>query len=503
MDIYVRKNNENSLKVECTGAVAYELYEHFSFMVPGAKFMPQYRSGSWDGYIHLFNSKDKTLPLGLLMDLLKFAKRNSYSIEFDRDEFRRVFSDEEIADYKSRLPELTKYDLSGFYSYQWEAVEMCLRTNRLLVCSPTGSGKSSVIYLLTRFLIENIMGDILIVVPTISLTTQLKGDFQSYVNDDFDVDTHISLMGGGNKAENKRVLISTWQSLIKQPTSFFRRFSGGALIVDECHLAEAKSITTIVQRLPETKFKFGFTGTIADAKCSELQLKGLFGPIYQTKTTKELQDEGVLSDLEIRVTKLKYPKIERDGFWALSPDYQKEVDWLSKHPTRNKFIADLALSQSPNNTLILYNFIEHGKTLYNLIREIREDSVYLINGNTPPDERERIRELTEEGKGVIIVASSALFSTGVNIRNLTTLIFAHSYKAKIRNLQSIGRSLRLHQDKEKAILYDITDDLSKGRKSNTTLRHMIERVKIYQREGFDYVLNEVTFDELHLFQPNS
>lgn len=497
LDIIVRKKNENYLQIDCPGAIAYELYDHFSFMVPGAKFMPQYRSGSWDGYVHLFSSREKTLPFGLLMDLMKFAKRNSYSIEFDRDEFRRIFSDEEISDYKSRLPELTKYDLSSFYSYQWEAVEMCLRTNRLLICSPTGSGKSQVIYLLTRFLIENNEGNILIVVPTISLTTQLKGDFQSYVNDEFDVEANVSLLGGGNKAENKRVLISTWQSLIKQPSSFFGRFAKGALIVDECHLAEAKSITTIVQRLPDTKFKFGFTGTIADAKCSELQLKGLFGPIYQTKTTKELQKEGVLSDLEIRVTKLKYPKIEIDGFWALSPDYQKEVDWLSKHPSRNEFIANLALSQSPKNTLILYNFIEHGKNLYDILREGREEShTYLINGSTPPNERERIRDLTERENGVIIIASSALFSTGVNIRNLTTLIFAHSYKAKIRNLQSIGRSLRIHKDKEKAILYDITDDLSKGRKSNTTLRHMVERVKIYQREGFDYVLNEVTLDEL-------
>lgn len=487
--IIITKKDQNFLKVSCSGSVAYELYEHFSFMVPGAKYMPQYRMGRWDGFIRLFSPENRSLPVGLLVDLFKFAARSGLPIEFDKEDFRSDFSPDDIQQYKDRLGDLIKFDLSGKYRYQWDAAQKCLEMSRLLVKSPTSSGKSAIIYLITRFLLENTEGDVLICVPKISLTEQLIGDFESYVNDGLVIKDHVSVLYSGKPVLETRVLISTWQSIFKKPQEFFDRFTGG-FICDEAHLADSKSITSIIHRLPNTKVKLGFTGTISESKCSEMQLKGLFGPVYSTKTTRELQDEGILSDLKINVVSLGYDPDVKSAFWKSCPEFKDEVSWLASNPFRNKYIADLAMEQAPKNTLILYNFISHGKEILKLIKEHREDNVFLVNGSTPPDRREEIRRIAEENTGVIIVASSALFSTGVNIRNLTTLIFAHSFKAKIRNLQSIGRSLRLHSDKETAVLYDITDDLRVGRKANITYRHMIERLKIYQNEGFKYQVIE-------------
>ena len=77
-------------------------------------------------------------------------------------------------------------------------------------------------------------------------------------------------------------------------------------------------------------------------------------------------------------------------------------------------------------------------------------------------------------------------STGINIKNLHNVIFASPSKSRIRNLQSIGRVLRKGNNKTKAVLYDIADDISLNSSKNYTLNHLIERIKIYNEENFSY-----------------
>jgi superfamily II DNA or RNA helicase len=107
------------------------------------------------------------------------------------------------------------------------------------------------------------------------------------------------------------------------------------------------------------------------------------------------------------------------------------------------------------------------------------------------EDRERIRQVTEV-ENSIIVASSGVLSTGVNIKNLQTLIFAHPYKGKIRNLQSIGRVLRLDDKHNKAILFDVVDDLTWKKHHNYGIKHWKERVNTYLNEKFDYMCKEIT-----------
>jgi superfamily II DNA or RNA helicase len=145
----------------------------------------------------------------------------------------------------------------------------------------------------------------------------------------------------------------------------------------------------------------------------------------------------------------------------------------------------LALSLN-NNTLVLFQYVEkHGKALYDMISEKRGDrKVFFVFGGTDVIDREEIRKIVETEKDAIIVASYGVYSTGVNIRNLHNIIFASPSKSKIRNLQSIGRGLRLGDDKEKATLYDISDDLRYKKYVNFTLKHFAERLKIYHEEKF-------------------
>jgi len=121
--------------------------------------------------------------------------------------------------------------------------------------------------------------------------------------------------------------------------------------------------------------------------------------------------------------------------------------------------------------------------------------VFFIHGGVGVDEREEVRRITEEQNDAIIVASYGTFSTGINIRNLHNVIFASPSKSKIRTLQSIGRGLRLGQNKDSATLYDIADDLTYKSRKNFTLDHFMERMKIYNDEKFEYQIYTINLKE--------
>lgn len=117
--------------------------------------------------------------------------------------------------------------------------------------------------------------------------------------------------------------------------------------------------------------------------------------------------------------------------------------------------------------------------------------IFFVYGGTDTEQRENIRSITEKESDAIIVASYGTFSTGINIKNLHNIIFASPSKSRIRNLQSIGRGLRTSATKDKCNLYDIGDDLTWKNKKNFTLLHMVERIRIYNDEQFDYKLVKV------------
>jgi superfamily II DNA or RNA helicase len=275
------------------------------------------------------------------------------------------------------------------------------------------------------------------------------------------------------------IFCSTWQSLYKMPKKYFEKFN--CVIVDECHTAKAKSLVSIVSKMCDTKYRFGFTGTLDGIEVNKLVLEGLFGPSYKIINTDELMQKGHLAKLDIKILLLKHPPNRFDIF-------EDEVQYIINHQKRNNFIKNLALDLK-GNTLVLFSRVEtHGQPLYELINNSKVDDrhVFFVHGGVETEEREKVREITEKENNAIIVASYGTFSTGVNIRNLHNVIFASPSKSRIRNLQSIGRVLRKSENKVKATLYDIADDISYKSRKNYTLNHLIERIKIYNEENFNY-----------------
>jgi superfamily II DNA or RNA helicase len=253
------------------------------------------------------------------------------------------------------------------------------------------------------------------------------------------------------------------------------------VIGDEAHQFKSKSLVSIMGKLGDAKYRFGFTGTLSGSQTHKWVLEGLFGPSYKIIKTDELMKKGHVASLDINVLLLKHPPNRFETF-------EDEVQYIITHNQRNRFINNLALDLK-GNTLILFARVEgHGEPLFNMINNNTTNNrhVFFVHGGVATEDREEIREITESENNAIIVASYGTFSTGINIKNLHNVIFASPSKSRIRNLQSIGRVLRKGSNKTKATLYDIADDISYKSRRNYTLNHLIERIKIYNEENFNY-----------------
>ena len=495
-NITIRNKNHSFLHVDCEPSVGNEIADFFTFYVPGYKFMPMYKNKIWDGKIRLYDIRTKELPAGLLTYLQEFAgaEGRDYTLEIKHDNYYGTAGAKNQIDI-SFLKDMV-VSAAGkqiFHNdHQTQSIQHAIENKRALIVSPTGSGKSLIIYSIIRWYLENKHKKVLIIVPTTSLVEQMYKDFADYSEYDNNFDHEKichRIYSGREKITDKKIIISTWQSVYKLNGQWFEPF--GMIFGDEAHNFKAKSLVSILSKCREAEYRFGTTGTLDGTQTHKLVLEGYFGPVYYATTTKKLQDEGILSDLDIDILLLKYPPEICQAVTKMK--YKDEIDYIVRNEKRNKLIANLALDQD-GNTLVLFQFVEkHGKPLHTLIRDKAHErrKVFFVSGTTDVETREQIRQITEKEKNAVIVASIGTFSTGINIRNLHNIIFASPSKSQIRVLQSIGRGLRKSDDGRGTKLYDFADDLHWKGKRNFTLNHSAERIKIYSREKFKYKIFEV------------
>ena len=473
--IKIKNIDSVHIEIDCDQSISKELSMFFTFKVPNSEYNPAFRKKKWDGKIRLYNLLTQRIYKGLLPYVLRFAKDRGYKVEYE----------------SSLLEDTSKITFPKVFSggkqiephdYQKESVHHALSNKRCMLISPTGSGKSLIIYFIILELLKRTKKKILIVVPTTGLVTQLKSDFEDYANTS-EISKGIHLIyGGKEKQTTARVVISTWQSLHDQPEEFFSEYD--AIIGDESHLFKAKSLTKIMHKLKTCEYKIGTTGTLDGTQVHKLVLEGLFGAVHQVTSTKELIDKEVLAQLNIECLILRYSNTDVQEIKRAK--YIDEIEWLVLNDKRNKFITDLATS-IPGNVLVLFNFVEkHGIPLYQKISKTNKKQSYLICGKTEIEEREQIRKIIDKSNNSVLVASFGTCSTGINIKNINAIIFASPSKSVIRVLQSIGRGLRKSDTKSKVTIYDIGDDMSWKSYRNHALRHLDERTTIYTNESFQF-----------------
>jgi len=483
----ISKKNEVYLRLtDVEPSIAAELNDFFTFEVPGFKYMPAYRSKMWDGKIRLYNIVTGEIYVGLLPYIEEYLNNNGEGYEFaDGITSKRDVARSVVQGFVRGLRPTLNGKRIEVRDYQLDAIAHAIATNRSLLISPTASGKSLIIYCLVRYY-QMMELKTLILVPTTSLVEQMYKDFEDY---GWSSGTYCQkIYQGHDKKVTKDVVISTWQSIHRMPRQYFRQF--GAVFGDEAHLFKAKSLTGIMTKLDTCKYRFGLTGTLDDTQTHRLVLEGLFGKSKYVITTKELIDNNTLANLKIDCIILKYP--DEDRQIVKDFEYAAELEYIVTKAERNTFVCDL-VGHLSGNTLVLFQFVEkHGKILHDIIQDKYKDrKVFFVYGGVDTDTREEIREIVENEKDAVIVASYGTFSTGINIRNISNIVFSSPSKSKIRVLQSLGRGLRQQGGNKTLRLYDISDDLSLDSKLNFTLRHFKERLNIYNDQKFDYEIRRI------------
>ena len=490
-DIHLKYINAVYMKVVAEPSILMELSDMLTFFADNYKFHPRYKSRVWDGKIRLMNMMTGYLYAGLAKRVRHFADTRGYTFDFDDEFCYTAITNDEVKDFIATLDIPSEYESRD---YQIDSITKCLISGKRTLISPTSSGKSFMIYVLSRWYKEQKK---LIIVPTVGLVTQMESDFREYGYKG-KIHTSIGGISKGNDIDAEMV-ITTWQSLnngkTKMPKTWYQQF--GMVVGDEAHGAKAKSLVDILGNLTHCNYRFGTTGTLDGNPLNETTIEGLFGPRYQAVTTKELMDQGYVAKLKIKCIILKYPedvcktnKRLKDDITKNVPParraakyYTSEIDLITSNEKRMNYIKGLILKLE-GNKLVFFRKISHGNELTRILQESSPDNVFYIDGGV--SDRERIRKAIEEEENAILVASLGTTSTGTSIKKLHHMIATAPQKSKTKVPQSIGRMLRLHKQKETAYLWDIVDDLSYKSYKNYALLHFEERVKMYDADKFDY-----------------
>jgi superfamily II DNA or RNA helicase len=474
-NVKIRKFDELHIQVITDDRdVILGLKDYFTDYVEGYKFQPKFRNGGWDGKICLVRSGN-VLPYGLLLNTLRFLKTHYKE--------KQLSIDDDVKDLFKGVDVEPEYELNIFpRPYQAEAVELGLKYRSGIIVAATSAGKSlSITYLIKNLMDYGFVKKTLIIVPTVSLICQFKKDMIDYGIDE----TLIGQAYAKVKEFDKKIVISTWQTLIKDTKNVLESFD--CIICDETHQSKALSIKTILSKCVNAKFRYGFTGTMPVSKLDILNVMSYIGPVLKRFGASELAEQGYISKCKINLININYTNTD-----IFPNDYNLTKDMVFVNKFRLNYIKNI-VSKIDGNILLLVGKVEkEGYVLKDYLEKenITDKEIIFLHGETKVEDREKWRGECENRKNLIIIATYGIMSVGVNIPSLKYILFASPFKSKIRVLQSIGRALRKHDTKENAVIFDLADNVK------FLDDHSNKRLKYYQSEAFDvteYTIHENIF----------
>ena len=451
------------------GSVPSEIREHFSIANPAARF-----SRSWFTPKRLYAiSPNGYFDVGLVHEIKKFSSdRNFKSIELSEN-VNKVLTP------SLKKPLIQRLNMP-LRDYQESAVNNCMDSGRGICLMGTGAGKTlTMASLIDNFYLysSNLKNfKCLVIVPDLSLVNQTYKEFKDY-NVSFDV----TMWTGSIKPDlDSNVFIANIAILQSKFSENEWLRDVDLVIIDEAHkLSKGNKIVKIVD-LIRTNNKFGFTGTLPECNLDKWNVLGKIGPVLIEKSSYELRSNNYLVNVDIKILNINYKMGNNVRMGDSETAFSNELDYIYNSEYRNNLIKKTC-DHYNNNILILVNHINHGEVLFKkLSEELNDKKVFFIRGDVDVNDREEVKRLMELSNNIICIAISAIFSTGVNISNIHYIIFASGGKSFVRTVQSIGRGLRLNQNKNKLLIFDFADNLYYGRK------HSDRRKEIYDSEKISY-----------------
>ena len=464
---YKPSNRKIQLRTDDTDLFE-RIREHFSVENEGARFA-RYR-GRFAARRKYAITGTGACEVGLYWEIRQYLINNQIKIDVEvTDKLQKILK-------VGRNIELYKDFTLTLREYQEDVIKRALKLGRGTCVLGTGAGKT----LTTAALIENYFQSCpdkdtfkcVVLVPDLGLVTQT---YEEFINSG--TTFKLTKWTGKTKPDLTANVVICNIGIVQSQfdTNDWLKYVD-LLIVDECHKIKASNkISKIVSKIT-THNKYGFTGTLPENNLDKWSIIGKLGPVIYEKTSYELRLEDYLANVNVKVLNLEYNAPPR---YLSDNAYREELDFIYESDFRNSFLAKLC-GKLDNNTLILVNHIKHGELLKVYLDTLTNKQVYFIRGEVEIEEREKIKKIMEKDANVVCIAISAIFSTGVNIKNLHNIIFASGGKSFIRTVQSIGRGLRKHASKNKLIIFDICDRLRYG------IRHCEKRKEIYDNEKIKY-----------------
>lgn len=522
MKFLISKDKSKFILKESTREEYNQLRNVLTPYVKGFRFMPRFKLTNWDGKYDHFNNGQ--INFGLWHECYSCCKEYGYPFNVEnKEDFPR--------DDRIKLEDIKKFALEFFkdhktdkgedftpYTHQIEAVYKMLRHRYGNIEVATSGGKSLIFSLMIFFLLTKRPNTkILLIVPSISLVTQFYDDMLDY-NIGFNKENKNPLnlkiqeiMSDRPRKvredEEPNIYIGTYQSLINWGTpelepNFFKQFN--VVMTDEAHTAKAATLTTILKRtFGYAHYRLGMSGTYPAPNTAEwMSIESVTGPKLIQVKAKELMNKGLISNVKIKCLLLQYDDadfaesvyiIKKHGGGKRALELEKE--YAQNSEKRRMFIGKLT-NKFKNNSLLLFHNIAYGTELYNYLRSnVIGKDFYYIDGETPAKKRQYIKEQMEktDGNPKVLIGSFGTLSTGISIKALKNIVFCDSFKSPRIVLQSIGRALRLHKDKEngKAIIFDLVDQFHSSYKTILYNHYKSRRDDLYKKQ-------EYPFDELKI-----
>lgn len=504
------KDNSFSV-IDADENILMDLWEQFSFFVPGYRFMPKFKSGIWDGKIRLINIAKREFPTGLIGQVIKWCQDNNLEYVVDERFFpSKKDNTKEINDFISGIHFWSKGKEIYPRDDQKYAILRAIEQKRCINVCPTSFGKSLCIFAQCLWHI-NKKQKVIIIVPSVNLVRQFTNDIIDYCTDSNGNTHNLPIMqqifAGQEKDvnENTDIVITTWQSIYKLDKSWINQFN--AIILDEAHTGAANCITSVFNNATEVEYRSGWTGTLKNSSITGIQAESLIGPIETITDTVSLMDKGVVADLTIQMVRFNYDNdfvnelkkyFEEKRKTTNKPTYADEIKFIESNKKRNQTIIKMA-GVFKKTGLLLYTHIKHGNELYEIARKLfpnrniyKIDGTAVIRNDVKYKTYEELKSTIENEKDAILICSFGVFSTGVSIKNINYIFFTVPTKSYVRTIQSIGRGLRVSATKTSLQLIDIVDDLcgrtrtGKKGKENYAYMHFKERFAMYAEQKFKY-----------------
>jgi len=421
--------------------------------------------------------------IGLVPEIITYLKTNNipFKVELNTEYSQLIEKVRLCTPQDQPVKELeSKFKLRD---YQKEAVDNALTNGCGVIELATGGGKTLIIANLVYAALQYIeyTEKVLIIVPDLGLVEQTYKDFSEY---NFPVQLISKWTGNNELNPHARIIIANMGILQSESSDLTWFNEVGLLVVDECHkLRKGNKINKLIDKIPTLR-RFGFTGTLPENEIDKWNIFNVIGSVIFKRTTTELREAAggeYIANAQALTLHLEYDRIPDYTSVSAAQRYLFEINFIQHSEFRNKVICNV-VSKLNNNCLILVDHIDHGNILYSNLASIENKQVYFIQGSVEVEDRLKIQQLMEAHNNVICVAISKIFSTGISIKNIHYIMFAAGGKSKIKVLQSIGRGLRTHVNKDLLILIDIVDDLIYGKKHYNKRKEFYEIEKIKIRE---------------------